>query len=223
MTYYIYYPFFVKLFLMKPTKFDQRFFESTRGQIVSLLHGSNKTVNELAAALGLSDNAVRAHLLTLERDNLVEQAGSVKGFRKPHFAYGLSEEARHLFPKAYDSLFNQLLNVLKATLSPKVLKKALSEVGQRIGKENDASGDLDARLTKTLAVLKDLGGSARIVKEDGRILIKSESCPFGEAVLEHPEVCRVAESMVTEITETPVREKCDRTGYPKCCFEIEVT
>ena len=55
---------------MKATKFDQRFFESTRGQIVSLLHGSNKTVNELADALGLSDNAVRAHLLTLERDNL---------------------------------------------------------------------------------------------------------------------------------------------------------
>lgn len=187
---------------------------------MSLLHGSNKTVNELAAALGLSDNAVRAHLLTLERDNLVMQAGTVKGFRKPHVAYGLSEEGRHLFPKSYDSLFNQLLNVLKTTLSPKALKKALTEVGLRIGKENVTNGSLDDRLAKTVAVLKDLGGSARIVKENGRILIKSESCPFGEAVLEHPEVCRVAESMVGKITETQVHEKCDRAGYPKCCFEI---
>jgi predicted ArsR family transcriptional regulator len=52
---------------MSKTKLDKRFFESTRGQIVLLLRNSNKTVNDLAAALNLTDNAVRAHLLTLEQ------------------------------------------------------------------------------------------------------------------------------------------------------------
>ena len=59
---------------MKPTKLDQRFLESTRGRIVTLLRGSPRTVKELATGLELTDNAVRAHLTTLERDGLVQVA-----------------------------------------------------------------------------------------------------------------------------------------------------
>lgn len=209
--------------MMKTTKSDKRFFESTRGQIVSLLQGSNKTVNELAEDLGLSDNAVRAHLITLERDHLVVQAGMVKGFRKPHFTYALGPEARGLFPKSYDALFNQLLTVLKNTLYPLALKKTLSEVGRKFGMNAAPAESLDGRLAQALAALKEVGGAAAIVKEDGRVLIKSESCPFAEAVAEHPEVCKVAEAMVGEIVERKVIERCDRTASPKCCFEIGLT
>ena len=56
---------------------DDRFFESTRGQIVALLRQSAKTVDELARELGLTDNAVRLHLGTLEKDGVV-RAGSVR-------------------------------------------------------------------------------------------------------------------------------------------------
>lgn len=207
--------------VMSTTKFDKRFFESTRGHIVSLLHGENKTVNELAEALSLSDNAVRAHLLTLERDNLVKQTGMIKGFRKPHFSYGLTQDARGLFPRPYDSLFNQLMHVLKGAMSAKALKKTLFETGRRMGKENAGGNTLDERLDKSIAVLAELGGAARIVKKDGRISIESQSCPFAEAVVEHPEVCKVAESVLEEILERPVRERCDRLAFPKCCFEID--
>lgn len=127
-----------------------------------------------------------------------------------------------LFPSSYDLLFNRLLDVLKSALAPKALKKALQDVGQRLGKENSTDGDLDERVSKTLAVLKELGGAARIVKENGQLIIKSEGCPFAESVAEHPEVCKVAESMVGEIVKRPVRERCDRLGPPKCCFEIDL-
>jgi predicted ArsR family transcriptional regulator len=40
-----------------------RFFESTRGRIVTLLRRTAMTTEELAKALGLTDNAVRAHPL----------------------------------------------------------------------------------------------------------------------------------------------------------------
>src|ERR1041384_8305343 len=105
---------------MKKTKLGERFFESTRGRIVSLLRGATRTVNELAAELELTDNAVRAQLLTLERDGLVRQSGVQRGFRKPHFAYELTPEAEHLFPKSYDALLNQFLAVLKNRLTPKI-------------------------------------------------------------------------------------------------------
>jgi len=60
---------------MKTTGWRARLMESTRGKILDLLRSKERTVNELAAALGLTDNAVRAHLLSLERDGLVHQSG----------------------------------------------------------------------------------------------------------------------------------------------------
>src|SRR5687768_14320083 len=107
---------------MKGTKFDKRFFDSTRGRLVTLLRGTTKTVNELAEELELTDNAVRAHLLSLERDGLIKQSGIQRGTRKPHFAYQLTEEAEQLFPKAYDALLNQLITVLKGRLTPLALE-----------------------------------------------------------------------------------------------------
>ena len=54
------------------------------------------TVNDLAAELRLTDNAVRAHLASLERDRLVVQSGVKPGFRKPHATYALGPEAEQL-------------------------------------------------------------------------------------------------------------------------------
>src|ERR671916_3404377 len=108
---------------MKTTKLDERFFDSTRGRIVSLLRGGSSTVNELAASLELTDNAVRAHLLSLERDSLIRQSGVQRGPRKPHFSYELTPEAERLFPKAYDTLLNQLITVLKGRLAPGALEE----------------------------------------------------------------------------------------------------
>jgi predicted ArsR family transcriptional regulator len=202
-------------------KHDKRFFESTRGQMILLLRGSAKTVNELAADLGLTDNAVRAHLLTLERDGLVAMGTPVKGFRKPHNSYELTDEAQHLFPKPYDALFTQLLNVLKRRMVTPVIRDILSELGHRVGKGLPSSvDDLDSDLATVTETLGELGGAARVVRGEGKLEIKSENCPFADAVAEHPEVCRMAESLVSEIVKRPVKETCDRTGKPKCSFEI---
>ena len=101
------------------TNWDERFFESTRGQIVTLLRRSGCTVEELARALGLTDNGVRAHLAVLERDGIVRQRGSVRrssGGGKPAYVYGLTEQAEDLFSKAYEPALRRLLEVLSERL-----------------------------------------------------------------------------------------------------------
>jgi len=210
---------------MASTKLDTRFFESTRGRVILQLRDSAKTVNELAAAMGISDNAVRAHLLALERDGLVNQRGLIKGFRKPHWVYGLTDEARHLFPAAYDSLLNRLLAVLERTLSPSVLLKTMRSVGHDIAADvrKSPNESLDSRLEKALSTLEGLGGAAKVVRNDDGLRIESDACPFADVVAEHPEVCKVAESFVCEIVGEQVTEKCDRTGLPKCRFQIGTT
>ncbi len=208
---------------MKTTKLDERFFDSTRGRIVNLLRGTTKTVNDLAEELELTDNAVRAHLLTLERDGLVRQSGVQRGHRKPHFAYELTPEAENLFPKAYDALLNELITVLKGRLAPEALEEVLREVGRSIAGQPTSDrrgGDLENGAERALKVLEALGGSARIETEEDKLFIRSYGCPLAAAVIEHPEVCRLAETLVAEVVGAPVRERCDRGEAPRCCFEI---
>lgn len=205
------------------TKLDARFFDSTRGRIVTLLRGNIKTVNDLAAELELTDNAVRAHLLSLERDGLIKQSGMQRGTRKPHFAYELTDEADNLFPKAYDALLNKLITVLKRQLPPAALEQIFREVGRSLAGKRAAVGDaddLEKRADQALEALESLGGSARLVKEEEKLFIKSASCPMATAVTEHPEVCQLAEALLSEIIGAKVQERCDREGSPHCRFEI---
>lgn len=210
---------------MESMKLDQRFFESTRGQIVTILRSSPCTVEELATRLELTDNAVRAHLSTLERDGIVRQSGIRRGARKPHFTYALTEEADGLFPKAYDALLNQLIAVLKHRLSPAEIEDVLREVGRAIAAStpNGHDASLQSRVQKALRVLEAIGGSAEVEQQDGKIVIRGNGCPLAAAVSVHPEVCRLAETLVGEILKVPVVEKCDRESRPQCRFEIDAT
>ncbi len=201
---------------------DKRFFESTRGQIVTILRGAPCTVEELAKKLSLTDNAVRAHLATLERDGLARQSGLRRGPRKPHFTYVLTEQADKLFPKAYDALLNQLIAVLKTRLSPPEIEAVLREVGRTMAADAPAAngGNLEKRLQIASKVLDAIGGATEVVILEDKAVIQSSGCPLAAAVTVHPEVCGLAEALVEEIVKAPVEEHCDRTNRPKCRFEI---
>jgi len=210
---------------MEVTKHDQRFFDSTRGRVVNLLRGGASTVEELAERLELTDNAVRAHLITLERDGLVQQSGVRRGARKPHFTYSLTAQADKLFPKAYDALLNQLISVLKGRLDEQELEAVLREVGRDIA-ASASSGqqvDLESRVQAALKVLAAIGGAAEIERHEDKFVIRSSGCPLAAAVSVHPEVCQLAEALVSEIVKAPVQEYCDRDSTPRCRFEIKVS
>src|SRR5918999_3253894 len=118
---------------------NERFFESTRGQVVTLLRRSGRTVEDLAQALGLTDNGVRAHLAILERDGIVRQRGSVRrssGGGKPAYLYELTQEAEDLFPKAYEPVLRRLLDVLSNQLGPDGSEALLRSVGRRLAQEH---------------------------------------------------------------------------------------
>jgi predicted ArsR family transcriptional regulator len=208
---------------METTKFDKRFFDSTRGRIVTLLRAAACTVDELASQLELTDNAVRAHLLTLERDGLVHQSGLRRGPRKPHFTYALTQEADNLFPKAYDALLNQLIAVLKNRMEPEEIEEVLREVGRCVASDASAGqvGDLEERVQVAVKVLAAIGGAAEVERHDDKVVIRSSGCPLAAAVSVHPEVCRLAETLVAEVVKAPVEEHCNRDGPPQCRFEIK--
>src|SRR5687767_14740237 len=206
------------------TNWDKRFFESTRGRIVTLLRRSGRTVVELARALGLTDNGVRAHLAVLERDGIVRQQGSVRrsiGGGKPAYVYGLTEEAEDLFPKAYEPALRRLLEVLSERLGSGESEALLRSVGHRLAEEHSTRADgTHARLESAVEVLNELGGLAELEEHNGAVFIRGYSCPLAGVTPDHPEVCRMAEALVAEVAGVSVREHCDRGERPRCCFEI---
>jgi predicted ArsR family transcriptional regulator len=208
---------------MKNGKLNRRFFDSTRGRIVSYLRGSQATVNDLSEHLGLTDNAVRAHLLSLERDGLVKQSGLRKGSRKPHYAYELTTDGEHLFPKAYDALLNQFIAVLKKRLTPKAFTQALHAVGRSLAADQKVASpklSLERRAQTALRTLEAIGGSPRLEGKGKELSITSQNCPLAAVVAEHPETCQMVETLVSELLGAPVVEKCDRSDTPRCCFVL---
>lgn len=200
-----------------------RFFAGTRGRLIALLRRQTRTVDELAEVLDVTDNAVRAHLAALERDGLVRQTGVRRsgGIGKPAYAYALTNDAEHLFPKAHDIILRQVLEALAERMTPDQLDALAREVGQRLAGEHPAaSGDLSARLEAAVALLDNLGGLAEVEEREGTVAIRGYSCPLATVVPGHPEVCHLAETLVSSVAGVPMRECCERGEQPHCRFVV---
>ena len=203
----------------------ERIQETTRGRVLALLRRGEMTADDLAAALGLTDNAVRAHLATLERDGFVQAQGERRDGRvgKPATLYQISPEAEPYFSKAYLPLLTSLLAALGDRLSADELSGLLLDVGSRLAADSaHPSGDLSQRVQAGSDLLNQLGGLSSVeeVEAGERYLIQSRGCPVGVAVKERPEVCEAIVALLSELTGASVRSCCARTGRPSCCFEV---
>lgn len=198
---------------------NQRFFASTRGHIVLLLRRSARTVDEMARELNLTDNAVRAHLATLERDGLVYQSRMRHGSGKPSFLYELTDDADELFPRAYNEIMLSLLEVMHEFLPSPYVEDLMRQVGQRLAsKWHLAENDLPGKLQQAVTILNGLGGLAELEQRDDGYYIFGYSCPFTALVPGHPEVCSLVETLLTTATGVPVKKCCGTCSSAQCCF-----
>jgi len=211
--------------IMSVTRWDDRFFETTRGRILALLRRESRTVEELASAVGVSDNAVRIHLAALERDGVVRQRGvraSGPAGGKPAYAYEVAPDAERLFTKAYIPVLSQLVAVLEERMTTRQLQAILREVGRRLAASRaPTAGPLRERAEAAATVLTELGGVVDVEETDGSLMLRGFSCPLADAVRAHPATCHAAESLVEELVGAPVKECCDKGERPRCRFQID--
>lgn len=209
---------------MTASGFSKRFLDTTRGQIVALLRRETRTVEDLAQALGLTDNAVRAHLATLERDGLVTPVGVRRGTGagKPATLYELHPEAELLFSRAYAPVLRAMLDVIAERMSEEEAEALMREVGRRLAAQlgRDVTGGLHQRVHAAAALLSALGGEAYVEKGDDTLQLRGYGCPLSAAVTARAEVCRAVEALLSEVIGTTVREHCDRGARPRCCFHV---
>ena len=82
------------------------------------------------------------------------------------------------------------------------------------------TGGIRSRLEAAVEVLNELGGLAELEEHDGGLVIRGYSCPLAAVTPDHPEVCRMAETLLTELAGVPVHEHCERGERPRCRFEV---
>ncbi|SRR5581483_816215 len=202
---------------------NRRFFESTRGRLVTLLRQAGRTVDELAQPLGLTDNAIRAHLISLERDGLVRQEGVRRrgGIGKPASTYALTEDAEGLFPKTYAELLRQLLSLLHERLGPDELESVLRALAKRLAEGHRSTGTPIERVAAATEYLGELGGLAEWSPTEDGYRISGCSCPLAAILPSNPQACQLAELLLSEITGLATTEHCQKHP-PRCEFDLVI-
>jgi predicted ArsR family transcriptional regulator len=200
---------------------------AVRGRIIALLRRNERSVEELAAELGVTDNAVRAQLQSLERDGVVHQSGIRREgtVGKPPTMFAIAPSAEPLFSSAYAPVLKALVASLETRLDTEQLDDVFREVGRRLAEtieigDSEASNEPEARARAAAAVLTALGAEIDVERSGNGYVLRGHACPLSEAVRAQPKVCHAIEELVAGVTGTTVRECCDRVGRTKCCFEV---
>jgi predicted ArsR family transcriptional regulator len=204
----------------------ERWVNGTRGRILSLLRTDPTTVSTLAGTVGVSDNAVRTHLTSLQRDGLVEEAGTAYegSVGKPAQLFRVTEEGEELFPKAYAAVLGEVLRIVEAREGGDGVVRLLEEVGRRAGRVRDESADAEARIEATAEILRGLGADIDLVREPGGAWrLEGKGCPLSAAVRDRAAVCRLIEALVAESSGGTVEQCCRHGDRPRCSFRVSAS
>lgn len=197
--------------------------DATRSEILTLLRRGSATVDDLARDLGLTDNAVRFHIAAFEEEGTVERQGLRRGTGagQPAVVYGLTIAAEEAFSRAYAPVLAACMLELRESMPTSQLLLFLKRVGRRIAAATGSpAGPLAKRVASASRLLNDLGGLTTVERRGTAYRIVGTACPLASVVKKENCVCAAVTALVAEVAGAEVRERCDRSGRPRCCFEI---
>ena len=79
------------------------------------------SANENAERLQITDIAVRRHLQSLEKDQLVQAELVRQSMGRPVYVYRLTEQSEHLFPKKYADITLDFLHDVQELQGPEMI------------------------------------------------------------------------------------------------------
>ncbi len=205
---------------------EQQIGGATRGRLIGLIRRGVHTIEELAGALRLTDNAVRAHIQTLEKAGVVHAAGTRQrsGPGKPATVYRIAPTAEPMLSSAYAPVLVAVLETLANRFSPDAMDDILRESGKRLASAERASVGADAalelRVRAAAAVLTALGAEIDVERTKDGFQLRGHACPLSAAVGATPSSCHVMEELVASLVGAPVRECCDRRDGARCRFDV---
>jgi predicted ArsR family transcriptional regulator len=193
-----------------------------RRDILRLLCATDGRVAGLAAALGISESAVRIHLRALEDEGLVEYVTVRGGVGKPAHEYRLTPAAEALLSRAYLPFLQQVLAALRTRLDAAETERLFRDAGRGMVAAIEPEGDLRSRLDEAVRLVNALGGAAYVEQREPEPVIRGTCCPIAAIVHDNPLGCAALETALTHVVGLPVHADCDVSGRPNCRFRVSV-
>jgi DeoR family suf operon transcriptional repressor len=171
------------------------------------------TAKELARQFGLTANALRRHLKSLEDEELVAYRREVRGVGAPVFAYSLTEAGQGLFPQAYAPVLTAVLEAVREAQGPEAVVALLRRqwaglVEQAIPRL--AELPLHERGQLVAELRSSQGYMAEAVPDgDDGVLIREHHCAIRDVAEHFPEICAAEQEMLERLLGVPV----ERTGH----------
>lgn len=188
------------------------------------MHGPT-SIKGLMQALSLSENAVRHHLLALEREGYVMAVSDRygEGAGRPARLYGLTDAAEDLFPKHYEKLLEL---VLEEAEHQEVLDPLVGNLVRRLAEQIRPHID-HLEPEKRIAVSAErlnLGGNlSRLERTPGGWELRAYNCPYLAAGCRFEQVCNIAPRVMSMATGLLAeRVVCQRDGKEACHVVITI-
>jgi predicted ArsR family transcriptional regulator len=195
-----------------------------RLQVLEAVRQGHSTVNALAAALGVTDNAIRLHLGALESEHLVVRRGTRHSGRagQPAAEYDLTPQGELALSRAYPAAFTALVMALGSRLESRALRALFVDAGRRLADQTvgKSSGSLADRADACAALLNALGGSATAHVGRREAVVVGAGCPLAEGVRHNPATCTLVESLLAHHAGVKAVQECEHGDRPCCRFRI---
>ena len=195
-----------------------------RHAVLDLIRRGERTVNTLAAQLRISDNAVRVHLIALERDGLIKRSGIVRSgtVGQPAAEYDITPMGEQELSRAYPAALAALAAAAGERLDARARRALFLEAGKRLAEATNSrnSGTLYERAESCAALIDSLGGRTSVTAAKGAAMIEGAGCPLATAVRGEPSTCFMIEALIEAHGGVHAEQLCTHGDKPSCRFRV---
>lgn len=192
-----------------------------------LRNKSGASIDELAAAIGVTRTAVRQHLAALMRDGLVEPGASRASGGRPQQLFVLTDHGKEAFPRHYSWFAQLLIEAMESEHGSAGLRTRLGRIAAavvaRLQQQEAPIRNASARerIARLAEVMDRLGYDARSAEDRSGPTIEADNCVFHELAMKHPEICHFDLALLSGFTGAKVElHECMARGGHVCRFRF---
>jgi predicted ArsR family transcriptional regulator len=188
-----------------------------------LKNKTGMTADELSVELGVTRNAVRQHVASLENDGLVKRGLTRSSGGRPEQLYQLTDKGHECFPRHYAWFAQLLVESVQQGGGDKSFGERLGDMGTRSGNQlrlqhPELTGRQE-KVQKLSEIMEQLGYSTQAT-EDGKI--SADNCVFHALAMNNPEICQFDLALMSAFTDSAVdHQECMAKGGNVCRFKFK--
>lgn len=171
--------------------------------LVALRKEQPLTATALGARFGLTPNALRRHLKTLQDAGLVRFISVARGVGGPGYEYSLTEQGEQLFPRAYANPLADALDIVRAEQGSEGVVGIFRRRWEAIAEANaPALADLSfSERASALAAMLTANGYMAVSESSSptEARIREHNCAVREIAQRFPEVCHAEAAFIEDI------------------------